>query len=275
MSRPHLLRSWQGVVGSLLLSIVVAIAVFGPMFAPYPLDKPIGIPGERPGPNTDLLGTDYLGRDVLSRVLHGGFPVLWVSLVSAVLIYLLGVAVGLVAGMSRSWVDAILMRSIDLLIVFPPLVLLLLLIAGAGNGTWTLILGVVLVLFPGVARIVRAATLEVSTKSYIEAAMVRGERFGALLTREILPNIIPSVVADAGVRFLGAVFIIASLDFLGFGAQPPAANWALMIAENRPIITTNFWSVLAPAVLLAMLTIAVNLIGDAYIKSRSRSRTDT
>lgn len=267
---PRMLKTKHGVVGAVMALVVLAVAAVGPFVAPHAIDQPIGAPGSAPD-GSALLGTDYLGRDVLSRLLHGGFSVVWVAVLSAALIYLVGTAIGLMAGISRSWVDPLLMRTVDLFIVFPPLVLLLVLIAGAGNKTWVLVLGVVLVLAPGVARIVRSVTLEISTKNYVEAAVLRGERTSAVLIREVLPNILPTIVADFGVRFLGAVFIIANLDFLGFGAQPPAANWALMIAENRVIISTNPWSVFAPGLLLAMLTIAVNLMGDAFVGTRSNS----
>jgi ABC-type dipeptide/oligopeptide/nickel transport system permease subunit len=155
------------------------------------------------------------------------------------------------------------------------LLLLLVLIAGAGASTGVLVVGIVLVLSPGVARLVRTATLEVSTTGYIEAAVARGERTSSIMRREILPNIAPALVADAGVRFLGAIFLVASLNFLGVGAQPPAANWGLMIAENRQIISTNIWGVCAPSVLIASLTIAANLLGDAYVHARDQSGEPT
>ncbi len=267
---PRFLRTVRGTLGLTMLLFVVAVAVLGPLVAPHALDQPIGVPGSPPGPGAPL-GTDFLGRDVLSRLLHGGFPVLWLAVVSVIGTYAVGLSVGMLAGLSRSWVDPLLMRAVDVLIVFPPLLLLLVLIAGAGSGTLVLLIGIVTVLFPGVARLVRTATLEVSTTSYIEAAVARGERLPAIMRREILPNIMPVVIADAGVRFLGAIFLVASLNFLGVGAQPPAANWGLMIAENRQVITTNVWAVAAPALMLALLTISVNLIGDAYAHTLDRS----
>jgi ABC-type dipeptide/oligopeptide/nickel transport system permease subunit len=204
-------------------------------------------------------------------VLHGGLPVLDLSLATIALTYLIGGTIGMIAGMSRSLLDPVVMRLVDLFLVFPPLLLLLLLIAGAGTGTWVLAVGIVMVLFPGVARLVRTATLEVSTTAYIEAAVARGERTFAVMRREVLPNIAPSLLADVGVRFSGAIILAASVNFLGLGSQPPAANWALMIAENREIIVTNPWSVFAPAVFLALLTISVNMVSDAYVRSLRRS----
>jgi ABC-type dipeptide/oligopeptide/nickel transport system permease subunit len=270
LSWPRFLRRPEGIAGLVILVVVLGIAFIGPLVAPYPLTQPIGIPGSPPGHGA-LLGTDYLGRDVLSRILHGGIPVIELSVVTIALTYLIGITIGMIAGLVRSVVDPMMMRAVDVVLVFPPLLLVLLLIAGAGNSFWVLVIAIVLVLFPGVARIVRTATLEVSTTSYIEAAVARGERMVPIMRREILPNIVPAILADLGVRFAGAIILAASVNFLGLGAQPPAANWALMVAENREIISVNIWSVLVPAVLLALLTIAVNLLGDAYVRSMGSS----
>jgi peptide/nickel transport system permease protein len=264
------LRSPQGIVGLAVLAFVLAVALIGPLIAPHSLAAPVGPPGNPPAPGTPL-GTDYLGRDVLSRLLHGGTAVLVISLIASGFIYFIGIAIGMTAGLARSVLDPILMRTVDVFLVFPPLMLLLLLIAGAGTGEVILILGIVLVLFPGVARIVRTATLEVSTNAYIEAAVARGERTVAIMRREVLPNITPAIVADVGVRFSAVIILAASVNFLGLGQKPPAANWGLMIAENLQIVSANIWSVLAPAIMLALLTISVNLIGDAYVRSLGRS----
>lgn len=269
----RVLRTRRGIAGLVLLAAVVGIAIIGSLVAPHPLDAPIGIPGAAPGHGT-LLGTDFLGRDVLSRVLYGGLPVLGVSAVTIALTYLIGGSIGMIAGLSRSWVDPVLMRTVDIFLAFPALLMLLLLIAGAGTSNLVLIVGIVLVLFPGVARLVRTATLEIATTGYVEAAITRGERRLALLRREILPNIAPSVLADLGVRFSAAIILAASVNFLGVGSEPPAANWGLMIAENRNIILTNPWSVLVPALLLGLLTVSVNLVADAYVAGLGHSRVE-
>ena len=270
LRRPRLLRSTRGVIGVAIFAFVLAVALLGPVIAPYPLDRPIGAPGAPPGGNAPL-GTDFLGRDVLSRLLHGGFSVLLLSVASVALTYVIGITVGMVSGFLRSWLDPVLMRVVDLFIAVPPLLLVLVLVSGAGTSSGVLIIGTAAVLFPGVARIVRTATLEVSTAGYVEAAIARGERTISIMRRDILPNIAPSLIADAGVRSLGAIYLIASLNFLGFGAQPPAANWGLMVAENDQVISTNIWAVLAPALMIALLAISVNLIGDAYLVSMTRS----
>jgi ABC-type dipeptide/oligopeptide/nickel transport system permease subunit len=253
-----------------ILLALCAVAFVGPLISPHPLATPIGIPGT--GPNSQApLGTDFLGRDVLSRLLHGGAPVITLSVLSILLTYVVGVSVGMVAALARPLVGSLLMRTVDLFLVFPPLLLLLVLIAGTGTGTAVVLIGTALVLFPGVARIVYTATLEVSTTSYLEAAIARGEGTLALMQREIFPNILPILLADLGVRFSGAIILVASLNFLGLGAQPPSANWALMISENREIITSNVWAVLAPAIMLGLLTVGANLVGDAYVHALDRS----
>jgi peptide/nickel transport system permease protein len=268
---PLMLRTGQGIAGLVSLLLVLAVAFIGPLVAAHPLDQPIGIPGSGPMHGAPL-GTDFLGRDVLSRVLHGGTYVLALAALTVVLTYVIGVAIGMIAGLSRSLLDPVLMRTVDIFITFPPLLLLLVLISGAGHSFIILVIGIVLVLFPGVARIVRTSTLEIATTGYVEAAVGRGETLVSVMRREILPNIAPTILADLGVRFSGAIILAASVNFLGLGAQPPAANWGLMIAENREIIPSNIWAILVPAALLGLLTISVNLLGDAYSRTMGRSR---
>lgn len=266
-----LLHSREGMIGFFLLVVVLGIALLGPVLAPHSLTSSIGSAGD--GPSADaLLGTDVLGRDVLSRILHGGVPVLGVTAVAVVFAYLVGILVGITAGLSRSYIDPILMRTVDLFQVFPSLLLLLVLVTGAGTGTAVLTAGIVMVMFPGVARLVRSATLEVSVTGYVESALARGESSFAVMRREIFPNISHTILADLGVRFSAAITLAASMNFLGLGSQPPAANWGLMIAENRLIMSSNIWAVLAPAMLLAALVVAVNLLSDAYIHANRRGR---
>jgi peptide/nickel transport system permease protein len=266
---PRFARTSAGRIGLLLLFAILAVALIGPLIAPHPADVPIGIPATGPG-NGMPLGTDLLGRDVLSRVLDGGLSVVWLASVATALIYLVGITVGLVAGYARSLVDPVLMRGVDFVLSFPAMLLLLVLVTGLGTGIPVLVFGVVLVLFPGVARIVRTATLEASGRGYVEAAVARGERMPAVLFSEILPNIVTPITADLGIRFSAAIIFISSLNYLGLGLRPPSSNWGLMISENREIISANPWSVLAPAILLAVLTVSVNLIADSYARSRGR-----
>jgi peptide/nickel transport system permease protein len=268
--RLRFLRTPSGAIGAGLLLFVVLVALLGPYVAPHSSVKPIGVPLSGPSGGAPF-GTDFLGRDVLSRLLHGGRPVIALSVAATALAYLLGLAIGLVAGYSRSIVDSVLMRGVDVMLAFPPLLFLLVLIAGAGSSVAVLIVGVAIIQAPGISRIVRTATLEVSVRGYVEAAVARGERPVAVVIREILPNILGPVLVDAGLRFTFSILIIASVNFLGLGLQPPSSDWARMIGENRQYISVNAWAVVAPAAMIALLTIGVNLTGDAIARSLGRS----
>jgi peptide/nickel transport system permease protein len=268
---PSLASDWGGRIGLVLLAWLLFIAIFGPALAPHSATMPIGIPGAAPSGSAPL-GLDFLGRDVLSRVLSGGRSTLLLATAATLLIYLVGVTVGLIAGYSRSIVDPLLMRTVDVFLSFPALLVMLLFVTAFGGSRGVLIGATALVLFPGVARIVRTATLEVATRSFVEAAIIRGERTCAILTREILPNILAPIVADLGIRFGWAIILIASVNYLGLGLKPPTADWGLMVSENREIISTNPLALLAPALMLALLIVSVNLIGDAYLRQRDESR---
>lgn len=265
--------SWRGAVGvwAVVGGIMLAVALAGSLVAPY---DPAGLVGKSfllPGPD-HWFGTDSLGRDVLSRVLAGGRTAVLLAVAAIVVAEAVGCVIGLLAGYRGGLVDAVLMRANDVLLAFPALLLVLVLAAGLGPGTVVLVVGVAVVNIPGIARLARAATLGVATTGYVESAVVRGEGTAAILRREILPNIAPTIVADAGVRFAGAFLIIAGLNFLGIGIQPPAPDWATMIAENRSYITLQPWTVIAPTACIALFAISVNIVGEAVARRRSRGR---
>ena len=263
-------RTGTGAVGLVLLLLVVGIALLGPFLAPHALDEPVGLPFQ--GPSTHaLLGTDFLGRDVLSRVLWGGRSVLLLAGVATVLAYAGGLVVGMVAGYTRSIFDPLMMRSADVLLSFPALLFLLVLVTGAGTSTTVVVVGVAVIQMPLIARIIRSATLAQSVRGYVEAAVARGERTPSILRRELLPNILSPIMADIGLRFTYSIILVASVNFLGLGLQPPAADWALMISENRSGLALSPWAVLAPAVMLALLTISVNMVGDAVARTQEVS----
>jgi peptide/nickel transport system permease protein len=262
------LRIRSGAIGLGIVLLVVAVAFLGRYIAPHDPNAPIGVP--LAGRSSDaLLGTDFLGRDVLSRLLYGGRSVIGLAAAATALAYAVGLAVGLVAGYNRSKIDPLLMRTV--MLAFPPLLFLLVLITGAGTGVAVLVIGVAAIQAPGISRIIRTATLEVSVRGYVEAAVARGERAAAVVVREVLPNILAPVLVDAGLRFTYSILIIASVNYLGLGLQPPSSDWALMISENREYISLNVWAVLAPAGMIALLTIGVNLTGDAIARSLGRS----
>ncbi|MGH3028815.1 MAG: ABC transporter permease [Gaiellaceae bacterium] len=263
-------RSGTGAVGTAVLVFVVLVARFGPFVAPHPPQRPIGIPYEGPSAEA-LLGTDFLGRDVLSRVLWGGRSVIALAGLSVLLAYAGGLAVGLAAGYSRGLLDPILMRSADVLLSLPALLFLLVLVTGLGSSRTVLVVGVALIQMPLVARIIRSATQTQSVRGFVEAAAARGERTSAILGRELLPNIVPTVAADVGLRLTYAIILVASVNFLGLGLQPPDADWGLMVSENRSGLNLNPLAVLAPAAMIALLTIAVNMVGDAVARQQGVS----
>jgi ABC-type dipeptide/oligopeptide/nickel transport system permease subunit len=263
-------RSGTGAVGAALLVFVVLVALFGPFVAPHSPERPIGIPYEEPSAEA-LLGTDFLGRDVLSRILWGGRSVIALAGLSVLLAYAGGLAVGLAAGYSRGLLDPILMRSADVLLSLPALLFLLVLVTGLGSSRTVLVVGVALIQMPLIARIIRSATQEQSVRGFVEAAAARGERTSAILGRELLPNIAPTIAADVGLRLTYAIIHVASVNVLGLGLQPPDADWGLMVSENRSGLNLNPLAVLGPATMIALLTIAVNMVGDAVARQQGIS----
>jgi peptide/nickel transport system permease protein len=256
----------SGFIGASVLLVVFFVVVFGPLLTPYSPTSPVGPSGAPPGSDF-LLGTDFLGRDVLSRVLEGGLSVVSIGLGATLIAYVVGLATGVSAGYFGGAVDNLLMRAVDVSLAFPPLLVILLLIGAFENHIWVLVLGVVLTMIPGIARLARASAVSVSKQSYVEVAKARGDGYLTIFRRDVLVNILSNVLADFGIRFGWAIILVASLNFLGLGLAPPAADWGLMITENRPIIVLNAMSVVAPAIALGLLTIGVNLVSDAYLRA--------
>ncbi len=247
-----------------------SIGLAGAWFAPYAPDESVGTPYEGPSRSYPF-GLDYLGRDVLSRWLWGGRTVLLLALAATLLGLIGGLCIGLTAAYRRDWLDGALMRSTDLILAFPALLLFLLVLVSFGNGFVPLVAIIGFSQAVHASRIVRVAGREIVVLPYIEAAIARGDPAIRILGREILPNILTPVLIGAGLRFVYSVIAIASLSFLGFGIQPPAADWGLMVAENRPGLPLNAWGTLVPALTIAIFCVAVNLVTDA--KARSAGRT--
>jgi peptide/nickel transport system permease protein len=163
----------------------------------------------------------------------------------------------------------VVMGLLDLVLAFPPIVFVLMLVSAVGSARWLVAVGVAAIFLPRVARIVRSAALGLTVQEFVEAAVARGERTSAILFREILPNLWPPILADFGIRLTGAVIVIASLSFLGFGQQPPAADWGSLINENRGAIETHPLVVIGPVLAIAALTVGVNLLADAFLRTIS------
>jgi peptide/nickel transport system permease protein len=255
-----------GLIGFVLTSAIVVVGLFGPLLAPHRPEFSVSVPFD--GPSGDYpFGLDYLGRDVLSRWLSGGRSVLLLASAATLIGVLGGLVIGLVAAYRRDWVDGALMRSTDLILGFPPLLLFLLVLVSFGNRLVPLVAVIGLYHAIRMSRLVRAAARDVMVLPYIEACRARGDAATHVLGREVLPNILSPVLIDAGFRLIYSVIIIASLSFLGFGIRPPAADWGLMISENRSALQLNPWATLIPAFTLAQLSVGVNLMTDARARA--------
>ena len=258
-------RTPRGAIGLGLASSVVLLAVIGPIVAPYASDALLTLTFAKPS-GQFLLGSDFLGRDVLSRVLDGG----WVLLIMAACATALGIAGGAAAGISAAYLrgrsDGIIMRAVDVILAFPQLVFALLLLSLLGPKLWLITIAVGFSHAPQVARVLRSATLDISERDFVKAAELQGMRPAKVMTKEILPNLVSPLMVEAGLRLTYSIVIIAGLAFLGFGQPPPAANWGLMINENRTGLPLNPWAVIVPAVLIALLTIGTNTFTDAFAR---------
>lgn len=256
----------RGRVGLAIVGFVLAVAVVGPFVTPYSATANITTPFAGPSGLT-LLGGDELGRDVLSRVLAGG----WVLLAMAAAATILGTVVGAACGISAAYLrgvwDGIIMRAVDIILAFPQLVFALLLVSILGPKLWLIVAAVGLSHAPQVARVLRSAAMDVSERDFVKAVEVLGEKRWKIMVREILPNLVSSLMVESGLRVTFSIVIISGLSFLGFGQPPPASNWGVMISENRAGLVVNPWGVVVPALLIALLTIGTNIFTDAVARA--------
>jgi peptide/nickel transport system permease protein len=259
-------RTPRGAIGLSIAGAVVLLAIIGPFIAPHPPTLSVANTFGTPGNGNGLLGGDVLGRDVLSRVLAGGWLLLAVAAAATVIGVGLGIMLGITAAYLGRWRDGLIMRVVDVFLAFPQLVFALLLVSLLGPKLWLIVLAVGLSHAPQVARVIRSATLDVSERDYVKVAELQGMRPAKVMRREILPNLISPLMVEAGLRLTYSIVIMAGLSFLGFGQQPPAANWGLMINENRSGLPLNPWAVIVPAALIALLTIGTNTFTDAIAR---------
>jgi peptide/nickel transport system permease protein len=262
-------RAWRlprTKVGVVLVSLLVATALIGPFFAPHDPAAFADVPYAKPGGSVPL-GADALGRDVLSRFLWGGRSILGLSAAATAIGLVLGVSIGLIAAYSRGLLDDVLMRAMDVILAFPSIVLGLVAVSTVGPKLWLIVLVVGLTTMPRVARVTRGASAEIVERDFVQAAEALGEPRAKLLLGELLPNITSTLMVEASLRLTYAIGLIASLSFLGFGRQPPAADWGLMINENQQGLTVQPWGVLMPVIAIALLTIGTSLIGDGLSRA--------
>jgi peptide/nickel transport system permease protein len=267
------LRLRRTQVGLALMVPVILVAVAGPLLAPHTPVAPIVAPYSLPS-GAAPLGGDALGRDVLSRVLWGGWSVVWMSVAATGLGFIAGIAIGLVAGYARNWLDDVLTGTMDVLLAFPAIVMTLLFVSMLGPKLWLITVIVALTHAPRVARLTRGITLEVAQREFIEAAEVIGVPRSRILISQILPNLTTPLTVEFTMRLTWSIGVIAAMSFLGYGIQPPNADWGLMINENRQGLVLQPWAVLAPILFIAAFAVGTNLIGEGLARAAARDDVD-
>jgi peptide/nickel transport system permease protein len=250
-----------GRVGLGLAGGALAVAVVGPFLAPYGYTTLAGPILQGPSPK-HVLGTDQLGRDVLSRILYGGRSVIILPACAVTLAFALGGALGLLVGYRGGRLDQLVTRAADILMSIPPLLLVMVLVIALGTSDVVLIATTGIWFTPRIVRIVRAATASVCTKDYVLAARVRGESTASILWNEVTPNITGTLLAELALRLNYAIIFITTLNFLGLGVQPPSSDWGLMVSEGRAFLGHRPLISIMPAVMIGALAIGVNLVSD-------------
>ena len=271
------LTAWLGMI---ITSLYILIAVFAPLLAPYGESQVFPIPFA-PWSDEFLLGTDQIGRDILTRLIYGARNTIGIAFITTALAFMIGVSFGLIAAITReTFIDQILGRLVDVLMAIPLLIFALMLLSIVGPSAFNLIIIIAVLDSTRIFRLTRAVALNVVVMDYVEAAHMRGEKLIWIMKREILPNIMPPLVAEFGLRFCFVFLTIASLSFLGVGIQPPTADWGSMVREMAGLIQFAEYDIqaaitpLLPAAAIAILTVAVNFIVDWFLHKTSGLRDE-
>ncbi len=265
----HYFRQNRGaVIGLVVFAVIVFVAIFAPVFAPhapneqfrdYLLTPPVWQDG---GTAQFLLGTDAVGRDILSRLIHGARYSLFIGLVVVVISLVAGVFIGLIAGYFRGWIDTLIMRLMDVILAFPSLLLALVLVAILGPSLLNAMIAIAIVYQPHFARLTRAAVMSEFNRDYVTSSRLAGAGHLRLMFLTILPNCLAPLIVQGTLSFSNAILDIAALGFLGMGAQPPLPEWGTMLAEAREFILRAWWVVTFPGVAILITVLAINLMGD-------------
>ena len=274
------ISAWFGLI---VIGIYVFVALFAGLLSPYGEAQVFKTPyapwGETAG-NYHLFGTDQIGRDVFSRLIYGARNTIGIALATTLLSFLIGGGLGLVAAINRSWLDQLLSRFVDVLMAIPSLIFALMLLSIFGTTIPVLIAIIAVLDATRVFRLTRSVAINVAVMDYVEAARLRGEKLGWVMRKEILPNIMPPLVAEFGLRFCFVFLTIAALSFLGLGIQPPSADWGSMVRDNASLIQfaqydmTAAITPLIPAGAIALLTVAVNFVVDWFLHKTSGLRDE-
>jgi dipeptide transport system permease protein len=256
------------VIGLYVFAFFVIVALLADVLAPYPPNEQfrqhlLQPPFWQEGGTTEfLLGTDAVGRDMLSRLLHGARYSFFIGLVVVVIATLGGVMTGLIAGFAGGWVDTVIMRLMDIMLAFPSLLLALVLVAILGPSLLNAMIAIAIVLQPHYVRLTRASVMTELTKDYVTSARVVGAGTARLMFKTVLPNCMSPILVQAALSFSTAILDVAALGFLGMGAQPPTPEWGTMLAEAREFILRAWWVVTFPGLAILITVLAINLLGD-------------
>jgi peptide/nickel transport system permease protein len=261
------LRLWRTRIGAACVLLLVLIAIVGPFIAPHDPSQFITIPNSPPGGKAGVLGTDYLGQDVLSRFLYGGRGILVMAVVSTAIGLVAGVSIGLVAAYSRNALDDVLMRGMDVIMAFPQIMLALVAVSLIGAKAWVIIVAIALTTAPRVARVARGAAQPVVERDFIAATESMALSRYRILSGELLPNILGPMMVEASLRLTYSIGVIAALAFLGLAPDPNGANWGTMINQNQIALSTQPWGALTPIIAIALLTMGTGLIGDGIART--------
>lgn len=251
-------------IGIAMVLINIVAALFAPFICPYGETEIVGDVWLSPEKN-HYLGTDHLGRDMFTRLVYGARNTIAIAFTTTMLSFLVGSIMGFFAATLGGWTDLSISRVVDILMAFPTLIFALMVLSVMGTGTTTLIVVIALLDSTRVFRLSRAVAMDITVMEYVEAARLRGEKIWWLMRHEILPNAMPPLVAEFGLRFCFVFLFIAALSFLGLGIQPPTADWGGMVRENAGAITFGIMTPLFPAGAIAFLTVGVNLIVDWFL----------
>ena len=265
--------------GLLVISIYVVVALFAPLIAPYGEAEVFPIP-YAPWSSEFVFGTDQIGRDIFSRLIYGARNTVGIAVATTALAFIIGGVLGLAAAIARGWLDQLLSRTVDVLMAIPSLIFALVLLSIFGSTVTNLIIIIAVLDSTRVFRLTRAVSINVVVMDYVEAARLRGEGLIWIMRREILPNIMPPLIAEFGLRFCFVFLTIAALSFLGVGIQPPTADWGSMVRENASLIQFAQYDLkagltpLLPAAAIALLTVAVNFVVDWFLHKTSGIRDE-
>jgi peptide/nickel transport system permease protein len=249
----------------------VLFALFGPLLAPHGENEVVGPPFSSKG----FFGTDYLGQDILSRLMYGGTQVLVIAVLGTLLSMVVGTLIGVIAAYAGGWWDEVIMRLNDVLLAFPQILLALVVLTAINQPkSWMIILLVGLSNAPRTARIARGVALGIVSRDFVHAAEALGEKRSRVIVAEVLPNMNAPLLAEAGLRLTFSIGLVAALGFLGFSTDPGAANWGQMISENRLAMATQTWAVLAPVLVIGLFTVGTNLMADGIAQVNQRGGSD-